>query len=1009
LDPKVNFLNLPRDAKDEYMKYKIAVIILFMLLTLFSYYAISQGLGVGTNVSATVSISVSTIPATTILPTSTIPTVSIATIASTSIPSVPTTSELVTVPSTSIMTTILQNTAIGAGTSFINVSANNIGSESYANVVASDNSWLGCVGGLFGCNNSSHSDTVANVNLSTCISSVCTLNEVNSNIVVENSISLHNISTSSNVIASTNGIGGGSINGNALGQNVIVSQNTSISQNGLSSNTQIGVNTPTSSQNGTCGLIGCYLLADIKWNYGFNSLNPTVNVIATTNSGRKLIIVARLNGTNYSAGARISNEDALIIHNAVSNALISANVDINNTELLSIENKIVSDIISGNAHSDQQSLPVINNAIDNSINNVAIQILQNDIPFIDNSIANSIINSYVSAGSTVSLDNAINNGIVESNIILSNTEISFLDNVIANQIITANVQVGSNSMIMIDSSVANGVIDMTVDSSANQISGLENTIINQIENSDVPIAGNELLIIDNSIAKDVIGLDNSFLISNLGTIENTLANSVLNANIALGRNETLLIEGSVANGIITINAPIPLNEIPIIQNTIVNDLINSDISIALNGSSLTNQSIGVLPPNGLGANASCDTWYNCNLIVNWTLVSNITAPNPSSIDNTSIFIISNTGLSNTPFVHEAVFNGIIQNSLDVASGIGSNSNVIFDFVNDITPAGFILINSTVNAVEQGSSNTFISFEAASPLVSLGTPNTSSLISGASGIVSSGGDAPQKSDQLYESLVFNNDSSVQVHDMHIIHAISGVRNDQYVVRYIPSNITIFSNGSKFVVGITNLASGVDNFVNTGALKQEFKNISIVVSRNFTGSDIAVIGRSPSNVTDCPDVACMKARLSEGKVPIMGPYNTYSYVYVNATLNDSYIIRVNYSFNVSKSWVQSSNVSKDKVTLYRFNDTSDAWERLPTTLVGENTTNYFYTAVSPGFSLYAIGTDAPEQQPIANTVGSTSNPPYYLYAALLIIVLALILGYFSLLSKRKNKVKSHNKRN
>jgi len=56
-----------------------------------------------------------------------------------------------------------------------------------------------------------------------------------------------------------------------------------------------------------------------------------------------------------------------------------------------------------------------------------------------------------------------------------------------------------------------------------------------------------------------------------------------------------------------------------------------------------------------------------------------------------------------------------------------------------------------------------------------------------------------------------------------------------------------------------------------------------------------------------------------------------------------------FKVDKNWVKEQGMQPEKISLYRF---SSGWSSLNTSLVFDDTDNYFYKSTTPGFSLFAI---------------------------------------------------------
>jgi PGF-pre-PGF domain-containing protein len=57
-----------------------------------------------------------------------------------------------------------------------------------------------------------------------------------------------------------------------------------------------------------------------------------------------------------------------------------------------------------------------------------------------------------------------------------------------------------------------------------------------------------------------------------------------------------------------------------------------------------------------------------------------------------------------------------------------------------------------------------------------------------------------------------------------------------------------------------------------------------------------------------------------------------------------------FKVEKSWIQNKNIDKSSIVLNRYNDSK--WNKLPTSVSGEDASYLYYTANTPGFSPFAI---------------------------------------------------------
>jgi PGF-pre-PGF domain-containing protein len=82
----------------------------------------------------------------------------------------------------------------------------------------------------------------------------------------------------------------------------------------------------------------------------------------------------------------------------------------------------------------------------------------------------------------------------------------------------------------------------------------------------------------------------------------------------------------------------------------------------------------------------------------------------------------------------------------------------------------------------------------------------------------------------------------------------------------------------------------------------------------------------------------------------PAPAYYYFLINSSINDSSFRSVNYVFTVNRSWIESNRISPSQVVLYKL--VNNVWQPLPTTLVGQTSSNYTYSALSDSFSTYLV---------------------------------------------------------
>lgn len=181
--------------------------------------------------------------------------------------------------------------------------------------------------------------------------------------------------------------------------------------------------------------------------------------------------------------------------------------------------------------------------------------------------------------------------------------------------------------------------------------------------------------------------------------------------------------------------------------------------------------------------------------------------------------------------------------------------------------------------------------------------------------------------------------------------------------------------------------------------------------------------------------------------------YQYLYFSKkNIEDSDIEEAVIDFSVSKKWLSDNQVDKLDIVLMRYKN--DVWNELPTDLVHSNTVDVHFSAVSPGFSYFAIGRKSEisgelkelaedveekevaeevsgeevqeEEQPVEGEEVAEEEPvqpeeegktpwvmpnwlKYLTYALIGIAIVGLIIGLdmkFGFISKRKKKAKKNN---
>jgi len=90
----------------------------------------------------------------------------------------------------------------------------------------------------------------------------------------------------------------------------------------------------------------------------------------------------------------------------------------------------------------------------------------------------------------------------------------------------------------------------------------------------------------------------------------------------------------------------------------------------------------------------------------------------------------------------------------------------------------------------------------------------------------------------------------------------------------------------------------------------------------------------------------------------------YCYISMNCSSAAVGPVTIAFRIESSWISKSSLNSSTVTLLRLTD--GAWVKLPTNKTGEDDSYHYFSAVSPGLSIFAV--NASKSTPVV--VGSTT---------------------------------------
>jgi len=122
--------------------------------------------------------------------------------------------------------------------------------------------------------------------------------------------------------------------------------------------------------------------------------------------------------------------------------------------------------------------------------------------------------------------------------------------------------------------------------------------------------------------------------------------------------------------------------------------------------------------------------------------------------------------------------------------------------------------------------------------------------------------------------------------------------------------------------------------------------------------------------------------------------YKYLEITKTnITDSDISGVTIKFKVEKSWLTANGIDVNTIKLKRL--VGSTWTDLPTTLLTQDTTYYYFEAASPGLSLFAITGQKIIQTTTTTTRTTTTTPTIpsvpssYTYIFITIIAAVIII--------------------
>ena len=158
---------------------------------------------------------------------------------------------------------------------------------------------------------------------------------------------------------------------------------------------------------------------------------------------------------------------------------------------------------------------------------------------------------------------------------------------------------------------------------------------------------------------------------------------------------------------------------------------------------------------------------------------------------------------------------------------------------------------------------------------------------------------------------------------------------------------------FISAIGNLTDGKKSTVDVSNNKTFIKKVEVMPKIKINNVKISITNETeikPSNVLKVPDIKDLEIEEENNN-----NVTIYRYVDIKLTSNETYVTEdgiysMSFKFQVEKSWVKENNITVKSITMLRYHD--DKWQKLDTEGVSDDATYYYFEAVTPGLSTFAV---------------------------------------------------------
>jgi|GEM_PF-4612179 len=164
--------------------------------------------------------------------------------------------------------------------------------------------------------------------------------------------------------------------------------------------------------------------------------------------------------------------------------------------------------------------------------------------------------------------------------------------------------------------------------------------------------------------------------------------------------------------------------------------------------------------------------------------------------------------------------------------------------------------------------------------------------------------------------------------------------------------------------------------TSSRSKTFTTIQTGATETWLVSDknlgINRINLTVSNLSTNVRLTASKYSTLPSQVSVAKSGKVYRYLKIEATnlnqkLNLAYIL-----LQVEKTWVQNNSLTKQDISFYKFDNSSEEWKKIITTLEAEDTTYYYLGAELTSFSYFTIAGEATTTSTTPTNTSSSTTP-------------------------------------